>query len=93
MPLALTGVLLLCGLTLAPYVIWRIKRYQHAHYALGQLQTSFKATYGNVLAIFLKTGLLTLAAAPCLLLAGGLLGAVLGGGHMSTRPDPKQLLS
>ncbi len=93
MPIVLTGVLLLCGLALAPYVIWRIKRYQHAHYALGQLQTSFKATYGNVLAIFLKTGLLTLAAATGLVLVGGLLGSVLGGGHMSTRPDPKQLLS
>lgn len=93
MPIALTGVLLLSGMALTPYVIWRIKRYQHAHYALGPLQTSFKATYGKVLAIFLKAGLLTLVAAAGLALAGGLLGSVLGGGHLGTRPDPRQLLS
>lgn len=92
-PMVLSGVMVLGSLALAPYMIWRIKRYQHAHYALGQLQTTFKATYRNVLAIFLKTGLLTLAAATGLVLVGGLLGLVLGGGQIGTRPDPRQLLS
>lgn len=92
-PMVLSGVMVLGSLALAPYMLWRVKRYQHAHYALGQLQTTFKATYRNVLAIFLKTGLLTLTAATGLVLVGGLLGSVLGGGHMGSRPDPKQLLS
>lgn len=92
-PMVLSGVMVLGSLALAPYMIWRIKRYQHTHYALGQLQTTFKATYRSVLAIFLKTGLLTLAAATGLVLVGGLLGSVLGGGQIGTRPDPRQLQS
>jgi len=93
LPVALLSVMVLGGLALAPYVIWRIKRYQHAHYALGQLQTTFKATYRNVLAIFLKTGLLTLAAATGLLLLGALLGAILNTGHVSPHPDSHQFSS
>ena len=49
------GVLLLGFLTLlaAPWLFWNIKRYQHSHYALGPLQTTFKATVGA----FYKVGL------------------------------------
>jgi uncharacterized membrane protein YjgN (DUF898 family) len=46
---------------LGPYVWWRVKHYQHNHYALGQWQTTFKATYGQVLGVFFRTGLVGLA--------------------------------
>lgn len=37
------GVMLLC-VALSPWLLWNLKRYQHNNYALGSLQTMFKAT-------------------------------------------------
>ena len=57
---SIAAVFLLFLLTL-PWLMWRIKAYQHRHYALGPLQTDFRATLGSFYA---------LAAKPFLLVAG-----------------------
>lgn len=65
------GLVILLGMAaMVPYVWWRFKQYQHSHYALGQLQTQFKAGYKDVLGVFLRTGLI------------GVLGLVAGLGCM-----------
>jgi uncharacterized membrane protein YjgN (DUF898 family) len=52
----------------SPWLLWSLKRYQHDHYALATLQTSFRATLGSVYKLCLKSlGLLVLIGA----LAGG----------------------
>ncbi len=48
--------------SMAPYVWWRLKRYQHSHYRLGEQQTSFKATFGDVTGVFFRAGLVGIAA-------------------------------
>jgi uncharacterized membrane protein YjgN (DUF898 family) len=45
---------------LLPFAWWRLKCYQHNHYALSQQQTVFKASLPAVTGIFFKTGLLAL---------------------------------
>lgn len=40
-----------------PYLLWRLKAYQHNHYALGPWQTTFKATFKDVFKVFLKSSL------------------------------------
>lgn len=47
-------------LAAVPYAWWRLKTYQHNHYALGQLQTTFRASYREVAGVFLRTGLISL---------------------------------
>lgn len=70
----LTGLIGVLGVAaVLPHVWWRLKRYQHAHYALGQLQTSFKARYRDVLGVFVRTGLIGVAGALALILGAGLL--------------------
>ena len=57
-----------------PYFLWRVKRYQHDHYAWGQLQTELRTGPGGVYWIFLKVIGLSLLAA----VGFGLLFALLG---------------
>lgn len=50
------GVITLFGIyALLPYAYYCLKRYQHEHYAYAQLQTEFRATFGEVFKVFLKT--------------------------------------
>ncbi|MBC7718469.1 MAG: DUF898 domain-containing protein [Chitinophagaceae bacterium] len=44
------------GVTLVvlPWLMFNLKRYQHNHYALGMLQTSFNATLGSFYGLFFK---------------------------------------
>ncbi|HEX5354921.1 MAG TPA: YjgN family protein [Aquabacterium sp.] len=98
LPRALTGVILglvmVVGLAcLGPYMLWRLKQYQHQHYALGQLQTSFKARFGDVLRIFLKTGLLTVAALIGIGVIVAVLAATMGVSLAGQRPDARTLMS
>jgi uncharacterized membrane protein YjgN (DUF898 family) len=70
------GVLWVIGMmALSPYAWWRLKSYQHKHYALGQLQTNFKASYRQMLGVFVKSGLIGL---------GGLLAGAITVGLMMT---------
>ncbi|QDL55070.1 YjgN family protein [Rhodoferax aquaticus] len=39
----MAGIMLLC-IAITPWLLWNLKRYQHNNYALGSLQTTFKAT-------------------------------------------------
>ena len=58
----LLGVLLV-GAAVAPWLLWNLKQYQHNHYALATLQTSFKATLGSFYKVVFKTfGVMLLAA-------------------------------
>ncbi len=38
-----------------PYALYRLKAYQHNNYALGQWQTSFRASFRDMLGVFMKT--------------------------------------
>lgn len=72
-PVVFGGVMVLSVAAVGPYTLWKLKQYQHANYALGQLQTSFRAPYSRVLRIFIKTGALGLL----MLLAFGALSGLL----------------
>lgn len=60
-PIVLGLLMFISMMALSPYMWWRLKAYQHNHYALGQLQTSFKASYTQMLGVFLRSGLIGLA--------------------------------
>jgi uncharacterized membrane protein YjgN (DUF898 family) len=61
--------LVLLSVAVTPWLLWKLKAFQHNHYALASLQTSFKATVGSFYAVFFKTlGVLVLA----VLLSSGL---------------------
>lgn len=94
-PLAILLVVLALSALLGPYTLWRLKRYQHGHFALGQLQTTCKATFGKVLSIFTKTSLLGLASLLVLGLAWALVAGTLRPQGMpkalGVSPDKSQL--
>lgn len=51
-------------LAIAPWLLWNLKQYQHNHYSLGHLQTTFRATVGSFYVLALKVlglGLLAIA--------------------------------
>ena len=54
-------VILLVGVL--PWVLWRMKAYQHRHYALGPLQTDFRAGLGAFYGLALKPMVLVLVVA------------------------------
>ncbi|OGB30946.1 MAG: hypothetical protein A3F78_10070 [Burkholderiales bacterium RIFCSPLOWO2_12_FULL_61_40] len=57
--LAAVGLL---TLAVMPWLLWNLKRYQHSHYALASLQTTFRATPGSFYKILLQAlGLALLA--------------------------------
>jgi len=68
------GVVLLVSMAVAPWLLWNLKKYQHNHYALASLQTTFKATLGSFYTLFFK--ILGLAVLP-LLVSGGVGGAII----------------
>ncbi|MEO8020356.1 YjgN family protein [Polaromonas sp.] len=73
----------LVSLGVAPWLLWNLKQYQHNHYALASLQTSFKATLGSFYKVIFKTvgvmllaALLTAAVFAAIAFAGGAMGRV-----------------
>jgi uncharacterized membrane protein YjgN (DUF898 family) len=61
-----------------PWVLWRMKAYQHRHYALGPLQTDFRAGLGAFYGLALKPLVLVLVVAGLVgLMAGWRSGDVL----------------
>lgn len=88
-PLLAALPLVLGGLAMGPYVWWRLKHYQHANYALGPLQSSFRATFGDMLGVFAKSSLISLA---CMIAAGAIAMAMLPSGALATAMDgdPKE---
>ncbi len=67
------GLVGLSGLLVAPWLLWNIKQYQHNHYALGNLQTSFKASVGSfyVLALKIVGVVLVVTALPAVVVGAG----------------------
>lgn len=52
---AAVGAVVLGTLAVLPWLFWNLKNYQHSHYALGNLQTYFKATAANFYRLFLDS--------------------------------------
>ena len=52
--LATLGVTAAATLAVFPWLLWNLKQYQHNHYALASLQTTFKATLGSFYKLFFK---------------------------------------
>jgi uncharacterized membrane protein YjgN (DUF898 family) len=76
------GVTVLAGLALLPYLLWRIKRYQHENYAFGPVRSSLRCGPGSFYLVFLKMlGVLVLGGAvfAALILGLGLTGRGAGG--------------
>ena len=48
------GIVVLVTLAVLPWLLWNLKQYQHNHYALASLQTTFKATLGSFYKLFFK---------------------------------------
>jgi uncharacterized membrane protein YjgN (DUF898 family) len=65
----------LTSVLLFPWFLWMLKKYQHDHLALGQIQTHFSASVWSYYGVLLKTVGVALFA----FLAVGLAAAVLGG--------------
>ncbi|HYW58775.1 MAG TPA: YjgN family protein [Polaromonas sp.] len=75
--LAVMGV----SMAVAPWLLWSLKQYQHNHYALASLQTTFKATVGSFYKVFFKTfGVMLVAATLTAALLVGTFFAVKSGG-------------
>ncbi|SFU51866.1 Uncharacterized membrane protein YjgN, DUF898 family [Polaromonas sp. YR568] len=72
--LQLVGVVMLATLPVLPWLLWNLKKYQHNHYALATLQTSFKATLGSFYKLFFK--IIGVTVLP-LLVPVGIAGAIL----------------
>lgn len=73
------GVTLL-SLAVIPWLLWNLKQYQHNHYALASLQTSFRASRGSFYMVFFKTfGVTLLAIALVAALAAAVFFAFKGG--------------
>ena len=68
----------LAALLLLPLLLWLLKKYQHDHFALGQLQTELRTGAGS----FYGLGLKALGVALLAALVAGTLAAILGGGGM-----------
>ena len=72
---ALTSLAGLAALLLFPLFFWMLKKYQHDHYGLGQLQTELRTGAGSFYGLALKgAGVVILA-----VLVAGTLAAVIGG--------------
>lgn len=68
----LMGIGMLVFFAGLPYFLWRVRRYQHGNYAIGDLQTRLDADVGVLYGIFIKLVGVTLLA---LLAIGVLVGA------------------
>ncbi len=73
---ALAGLTALAATLLLPLFLWLLKKYQHDHYALGQIQTELRTGAGS----FYGLGLKTLAVAFAAGLVAMVVSTVLGGG-------------
>lgn len=70
------GLAVLAFYASLPYTFYRVKKYQHEHFAIGQLRAQFRAEPGDFYKLFLKTGAVSLGA---VMLAGLAFGLMAGG--------------
>lgn len=71
-----------------PYTFYRVKKYQHEHYACGQIRAQLRVEPGDFYKLFLKTGGVVLAAAALAaaafaMMAGGALAGAKGRGQLA----------
>jgi uncharacterized membrane protein YjgN (DUF898 family) len=52
--LATLGIVFVVTLAVFPWLLWNLKQYQHNHYALASLQTTFKASLRSFYVLFFK---------------------------------------
>ncbi len=71
-------VLTLGTMLMLPLLLWKLKKYQHDHYALGPVQTELRTGAGSFYRVALKTSGVSLLAA----LIGGALAALFAGGSV-----------
>jgi uncharacterized membrane protein YjgN (DUF898 family) len=84
---ALSGLVGLSTLAVAPWLFWNIKQYQHKHYGLGHLQTDFRASVGSFYGLGLKIfGMVVLAiGVPAGLIVAAIFGLVGPQGGMASK--------
>ncbi|MFL6664863.1 MAG: YjgN family protein [Rhizobacter sp.] len=70
------GVVFLLTMALLPWAWWRLKKYQHDHYAFGAWQTGLSAGCASVYGVFFKTIAVTMLAVVLLVVAIGIAAAV-----------------
>ncbi|KQW00085.1 YjgN family protein [Rhizobacter sp. Root1221] len=81
---ALLGVAMLATLALVPLLVWGVKRYQHGHCALGQVQTRLAAGPGPFYVVFAKAAGVSLLSVLGFCAAGFVAAMLLGlGGYFS----------
>lgn len=90
----LGGLCLLGVYGVAPYAYYCLKRYQHDHYGFASLQTHWRATFGDVFKVFMRTGIVSLGTLLAIVVVGGVLagGALLGGAESGGAAAAKRLL-
>jgi len=72
------GFAVLGTLLLMPLILWGIKRYQHGHYALGDVQTRLKTDPAEFYLLFLKAAGVSVLTTVVIAIAVVLLAALLG---------------
>ena len=90
--LATLGVVALATLAVFPWLLWNLKQYQHNHYALASLQTTFKATLGSFYKLFFKAlGVMLLPIG--LVIAFAAIAVFLGKTNLSSGALPKGIMN
>ncbi len=79
-------------MVLSAYMLWRLKAYQHRHYALGQWQTNFTATFGELLRVFMRSGLVLALGGLALLIIAVLVMFLVGGMPTDSREIPLRFM-
>jgi uncharacterized membrane protein YjgN (DUF898 family) len=87
--IALSAPLLL--VPMLPWLLWRLRRYQHDHYAFATEQTTLRIGPGPVYSLFARSGALSLAVLVVLAVVAAMLFPVLLGGRRGTPPDPRAM--
>ena len=90
--LATLGVVALATLAVFPWLLWNLKQYQHNHYALASLQTTFKATLTSFYKLFFKAlGVMLLPIG--LVIAFAAIAVFLGKTNLSSGALPKGIMN
>ena len=86
------GIVALVTLAVFPWLLWNLKQYQHNHYALASLQTTFKAPLASFYKLFLKAfGVMLLPIG--LVVAFAAVAVFLGKANLSSGVSPKTILN
>lgn len=89
---ATLGIVALVTLAVFPWLLWNLKQYQHNHYALASLQTTFKATLGSFYKLFFKAFGVTLLPV-ALVVAFAFVAVFLGEANLSGGVSPKGIVN